>query len=191
MPFPAKTAPRKGKQAKRAGLPPHSSRILLANCPHQAACSCSRAKGAGRDAIGKSPWIQAVIRTRLIAHAVTTCCRCALGAPRYRHRRSPNARTPCERVPSIPARMAYCCLNSTVACRLRAACRACHSACGRTAHASDARRACRRHDAGRHGNRWYERSPSRSGSHARPGSVANSHWLSPLDRWLAARPNES
>ena len=43
----------------------------------------------------------------LIATAMITSCRCVLGNPRYRLRRTPKARTLCEMVPSISARRTY------------------------------------------------------------------------------------
>src|SRR5919198_936598 len=46
-------------------------------------------------------------RSILIAAAIATCCTWVFARPPYRVRRSPKARTPCERVPSIPARCAY------------------------------------------------------------------------------------
>jgi IS6 family transposase len=45
-------------------------------------------------------------RSRFIAAAVATCCTCVVSRPMARLRRRPNARTPCESVPSIPARFA-------------------------------------------------------------------------------------
>jgi hypothetical protein len=39
--------------------------------------------------------------------AVATCCKWVLAKPQYRVRRRPKARTPCESVPSTPARRLY------------------------------------------------------------------------------------
>ena len=50
------------------------------------------------------PANHATSRSTLIAVAIATCCKCVFSKPRYRVRRMPNARTPCESVPSIPAR---------------------------------------------------------------------------------------
>jgi hypothetical protein len=47
---------------------------------------------------------QAIMRSTLMAAAVAMCCQGVLANPRYRVRRRPKARTPCERVPSMPAR---------------------------------------------------------------------------------------
>jgi hypothetical protein len=47
---------------------------------------------------------QATIRSIFMAAAVATCCKRVFARPRYRAHRSPKARTPCERVPSTPAR---------------------------------------------------------------------------------------
>ena len=46
----------------------------------------------------------ATSRSILIAAAMATCCRCVFATPQNRLRRRPKARTPCERVPSTPAR---------------------------------------------------------------------------------------
>src|SRR5262245_9043528 len=46
----------------------------------------------------------ATIRSTLTAAAMATWCMWVFGKPRYRVRRNPNARTPCESVPSTPAR---------------------------------------------------------------------------------------
>src|SRR5215470_16994898 len=43
-------------------------------------------------------------RSILMAAAIATCCRWVFAVPQYRVRRRPKARTPCERVPSMPAR---------------------------------------------------------------------------------------
>ena len=76
------------------------------------------------------------------------CCRCAFASPRYRDRRRPNDRTPCESVPSIPARRAYSCRPASLSMNDRTSrsaaccasvgtfkCRPCFDArvhCGRT-----------------------------------------------------------
>src|SRR5215470_4871366 len=57
----------------------------------------------------------ATIRSRLIAAAMATCWRGVFATPQYRVRRSPKARTPCESVPSMPARCAYCAWPSALA----------------------------------------------------------------------------
>jgi hypothetical protein len=51
--------------------------------------------------------IQAATRTKSAAAAVRTCPRCVRAKPRQRERRSPERRTPCEIVPSMPARLLY------------------------------------------------------------------------------------
>ena len=71
------------------------------------------------------------MRTRLMATAVKTCCKCVLCRPSYLARRSPMPHTPCESVPSMPARRAYHLRNSAVSCSCRRACRAACAACGR------------------------------------------------------------
>ena len=48
------------------------------------------------------PVNHATSRSTLMAVAIATCCKWVLSRPRYRVRRRPKARTPCERVPSIP-----------------------------------------------------------------------------------------
>src|SRR6266516_655480 len=48
---------------------------------------------------------QAKTRTMLIAVAHARCWRWVLARPSYRLRRIPNARTPCDIVASIPARL--------------------------------------------------------------------------------------
>ena len=50
-----------------------------------------------------------ILRTRLMATAVKTCCTWVRACRTSRDRRIPIPRTPCERVPSIPERKAYCC----------------------------------------------------------------------------------
>src|SRR5713101_319244 len=72
----------------------------------------------------------ATMRSILIAAAVATCCKWVLAKPQYRVRRSPKARTPCERVPSMPARCAYCALPSALAYQIRASATASASARG-------------------------------------------------------------
>src|SRR5215469_13741797 len=57
-------------------------------------------------------------RTTLMAAAVATWCRCVRSCPMERERRNPMVRTPCEIVPSTPARVAYRVLKSLVLSRL-------------------------------------------------------------------------
>jgi transposase InsO family protein len=64
----------------------------------------SSAKRESLVPLGRSPSSQAQRRTILIARAVNTCWRRAFCNPRYRQFLNPKARTPCERVPSMPAR---------------------------------------------------------------------------------------
>src|SRR5713101_5035553 len=71
------------------------------------------------------------MRTRLIATAIKTCCKWVLWRPSYLARRNPMPRTPCESVPSMPARRAYRLRNSDVCCSCRRACKAECAACGR------------------------------------------------------------
>src|SRR5512135_1760417 len=77
-------------------------RILLANSGQAA----SRANRDTRVAARGTPSSQSETRLKLIAVAVATCCRWAFAVLRYRALRRPNDRTPCEIVPSIPARCA-------------------------------------------------------------------------------------
>jgi len=98
-----------------------NGRILWANSP----CSfypegASRAKRDTRVAACGTPSNHAANRARFIAPAVITCCRCALANPRYRQRLRPNARTPCESVPSTPARRRYSRWLASVSSRTRA-----------------------------------------------------------------------
>ncbi len=77
-------------------------------------------------------WVRiASMRTRLIATAVKICCKWVLWRPSYLARRSPIPRTPCESVPSMPARLAYCLRNSGVCCSCRRGGLAECAACGR------------------------------------------------------------
>jgi hypothetical protein len=69
------------------------------------------------------------VRSKFIAAAVATCCKCIFASPRYRAHHSPKARTPWERVPSTPARRLYRCCPSSLAYHARAACSASNSAC--------------------------------------------------------------
>src|SRR5262244_2944143 len=62
----------------------------------------------------------ATMRSILIAAAIATCCTWVFARPQYRVRRRPKARTPWERVPSTPARCAYCALPSALADQARA-----------------------------------------------------------------------
>jgi hypothetical protein len=71
-----------------------------------------------------TPSVQDAILNKLIAAAVTTCCKWVLDRPRYRERRSPLRLTACAWVLSIPARAAYVWRNSSVSCRTRIAFRA-------------------------------------------------------------------
>ena len=50
---------------------------------------------------------QLLTRTKVMAVAVRICGRGVLTRPMYRARRSPKARTACDRVPSTPAHLAY------------------------------------------------------------------------------------
>jgi hypothetical protein len=77
---------------------------------------------------GRSPR-QAIMRSTLMA-AVATCCKWGLANPRYRVRRRPKARTPGERVPSMPARHLSPCRPSSLAYQVRAAWRASYGSCG-------------------------------------------------------------
>src|SRR5437016_3087801 len=72
----------------------------------------------------------ATMRSILIAAAIATCCKWVFASPQYRVRRSPNARTPWERVPSMPARCPYCALPSALAYQVRASATASASARG-------------------------------------------------------------
>jgi hypothetical protein len=47
---------------------------------------------------------QATLRSTWMAAAVATCCKWIFSSPRYLVSRSPYPRTPCDRVPSTPAR---------------------------------------------------------------------------------------
>jgi hypothetical protein len=78
-------------------------RILLANSGQ----ATNRANRDTRIAARGPPSSQSEIRLKFSATAVATCCRCAFASPRWRARRSPKDRTPCEIVPSMPARCAY------------------------------------------------------------------------------------
>src|SRR5262249_10244362 len=66
--------------------------------------AASAAKREVRVTARGTPVTHATIRPRFIAAAVATCCKWVLARPRYRVCRRPNARTPCESVPSTPAR---------------------------------------------------------------------------------------
>ena len=81
-------------------------------------CACGRSSS------------HATIRSTLIAAAVATCCKWVFSRPQYRVRRSPKARTPCERVPSIPARCAYWRWPSALAYHARMAWRASYCSWG-------------------------------------------------------------
>ena len=53
-----------------------------------------------------TPLSHARQRTKLRTAAVAICCRCVFSCPIERERRKPMVRTPCEMVPSMPARLA-------------------------------------------------------------------------------------
>ena len=68
-----------------------------------------------------TPASQAPIRSRFTATAVRMWPRWVLARPMYRVRRSRQARTPCEMVPSMPARLRYNVAKDGVRSRCRAA----------------------------------------------------------------------
>src|SRR5215471_21777586 len=76
------------------------------------------------------PSSHATMRSILIAAAMATCCKWVFARPQYLVRRRPKARTPCESVPSMPARCAYCALPSALADQALAAATASASARG-------------------------------------------------------------
>jgi hypothetical protein len=79
-----------------------------------------------------TPANEAPIRNRFIATAVRTCPRWVLARPMYRVRRSRQTRTPCEIVPSMPARRRYSLARARRRSRCRAAWTAWSCASGRT-----------------------------------------------------------
>src|SRR5712664_1172291 len=70
------------------------------------------------------------MRSILMAAAVATCCKWVLATPPYRVRRRPKARTPCESVPSTPARRLESCWPSSLADQVCAACSASYCSWG-------------------------------------------------------------
>ena len=114
-----------GTSGPSARLPgPNPTMTLVANSIPFHAASFKAANREQRVPAGGVPAHHSLSRTRSIATAVKTCCRCALACPMYRHRRKPQRRIACACVPSTPARAAYCNRNSSVVCRRRAACNA-------------------------------------------------------------------
>src|SRR5919198_2545008 len=69
----------------------------------------SRVRARGRSSS------HATRRSILIAAAMATCCTWVFARPQYLVRRRPKARTPCESVPSTPARRLYSCCPSSLA----------------------------------------------------------------------------
>src|SRR5215216_1891153 len=63
-------------------------------------------------------------RRKLKEVALRRWCRWVLDSPMYLERRTSQVLTARETVPSIPARLVYCALNSAVPSRSRALCRA-------------------------------------------------------------------
>src|SRR5262245_21262805 len=71
--------------------------------PQSGRAGARAAKREGRVVARGRSSSHATIRSTFIAAAMATCCIWVFGKPRYRVRRNPNARTPCESVPSTPA----------------------------------------------------------------------------------------
>jgi hypothetical protein len=76
------------------------------------------------------PSSHAASRSIWIAAAVARCWSRVFASPTYRQCRRPKARTPCESVPSIPARFASFACHSVVFCCCRSSCSAWCSSCG-------------------------------------------------------------
>src|ERR1700751_3482747 len=86
--------------------------IHIIHCP-------SLANAEMRVVAGSSPAQKSLNRCRLIAHATATLCKCVLDNPRYRERRIPTERTPCEIVDSMPDQLFCYMTASTQVCAVQ------------------------------------------------------------------------
>src|SRR5438445_13557597 len=87
----------------RWGLIPYWT--LLAKSIDHMTHSPSFAKVETRVGAGSSPFQKSDNRCKLIAAAIAIFCKRVLDSPRYRERRIPTERTPCEMVASMLARL--------------------------------------------------------------------------------------
>jgi hypothetical protein len=97
--------------------------ILLAQYQAAAAGAISRANGERLVLASGSPINHSPTRRKLKEVAPRRWCRWVLVSPMYLEQRTSQVRTVRETVTSIPARLAYCALNSAVSSRSRALCR--------------------------------------------------------------------